>query len=160
MRRFLRWLLLASSLILFGCGGARSGGSGQGGGGATHFSVSGPASGAVGFAIIFTVTALDASNGVVTNYSGTVRFTSSDPAAALPHNLTLMNGTGAFSATLNTAGIQTISATDALLASLTGSLSVTAIADAFPVNSFGAKGDGQSDDTAAIQNAINAASAA
>jgi hypothetical protein len=160
MRRFSQWLYLASSLSLLGaCGcGGNSSGSGQGGGAATHFSVSGPGSSAAGFAFSFTVTALDATNGVVASYSGTVHFTSSDPAAVLPANSTLVSGTGTFSATLTTAGLQTITVTDT--ASLLGSFSVNAVAGEFPVNSFGAKGDGHTDDTAAIQSAINAARAA
>jgi len=50
---------------------------------ATHFSVTAPASATVGTAVNFTVTALDASNNLVTSYSGTVQFTSTDaPRAA------------------------------------------------------------------------------
>lgn len=78
----------------------------------THFSVSAPANATAGLAFNFTVNALDASNNVVTNYTGTVRFTSNDPNAALPPNSTLTNGTGTFSATLKTAGARTITATD------------------------------------------------
>jgi hypothetical protein len=157
MTRFSQLLLLASALsILTACGG----GSHTSGGGAAQFSVSGPANSGAGIAFNFTVTARDSTNNVVTSYSGTVRFTSSDPAAVLPPNSTLMNGTGNFSATLTNAGIQTITATDTVSTSLRGSFSVTAVEGEFPVNSFGAKGDGRTDDTAAIQRAINAASAA
>jgi hypothetical protein len=160
MTRFSQLLLLACALsILTACGGG-SGNSGGGGGGATQLSVSGPANTGAGIAFTFTVTARDASNAVARSYSGTVHFTSSDPAAVLPPNSTLMNGTGTFSATMTNAGTQTITATDTASASLRGILSVTAVEGEFPVSSFGAKGDGHSDDTAAIQSAINAASAA
>src|SRR4029077_1669194 len=87
---------------------------------ATHFSVSAPAAATAGTAINITVTALDASNHTVTGYAGTVHFTSTDGAATLPANATLTSGVGNFQATLNTAGPQTITATDTVTASITG----------------------------------------
>jgi phospholipase C len=67
-----------------------------------------------------TVTALNASNTTVTQYVGTVHFTSSDPHALLPPDSTLANGTMTFSVTLMTTGSQTITATDTVSASVTG----------------------------------------
>jgi FKBP-type peptidyl-prolyl cis-trans isomerase 2 len=86
-----------------------------------------------GAAHTFTVTAKDAYGNVATGYSGTVHFTSSDAQAALPANATLTNGTGSFTATLKTAGSQSLTATDTAAASLTSTqtgISVTAAAAA------------------------------
>jgi hypothetical protein len=90
-------------------------------GAATHFTISAPASATGGTAFNFTVTALDSSNNINTGYSGTVHFTSTDAQAVLPPNTTLTNGAGTFSATLKSAGAQTITATDTVTASITGS---------------------------------------
>jgi Pectate lyase superfamily protein len=160
MPRLSQVLLLASSLsLLGGCGGG-SGSTGGGGGTATDLFVNGPSNSGAGVTFTFTVIARDAAHNVAANYSGTVHFTSSDPAAVLPPNSTLINGTATFSATLTNAGIQSITATDMVSTSIRGSFSVSALEGEFPVSSFGAKGDGHTDDTAAIQSAINAASAA
>jgi len=91
-----------------------------GGATATHFSVTAPANATAGTTFNITVTALDASNNVVTSYAGTVHFTSSDPKAVLPANSALLNGVGSLQAVLNTAGGQTITATDTVTASITG----------------------------------------
>jgi hypothetical protein len=74
----------------------------------------------VGTAFSFTVTALDASNLVATGYTGTMYFTSTDSQAVLPATSTLTNGSGLFSATLESAGSQTITATDKLTPTITG----------------------------------------
>ena len=79
----------------------------------------------------FTVTALDQFNNTATAYGGTVVFASSDPGATGPSNNTLTDGTGTFSATLTTAGSQTVTATDLTSTSITGhSATITVIATA------------------------------
>jgi len=103
---------------------------------ATHLSVKGPASAVIGTAFSFAVTALDAANNVANNYSGTVHFTSTDSHAALPANSTLTNGSANFPATLKTIGVQTITATDTVTGSITGtsdSITVSAASAANPV---------------------------
>jgi beta-lactamase superfamily II metal-dependent hydrolase len=97
---------------------------------ATHFSVTAPASTTTGNPFNVTVTALDASNATVTGYSGTVHFTTSAASATLPANYTFAggdNGTHTFTVTLGSPGPQTITATDTVTASITGSASTTVV---------------------------------
>ena len=79
-----------------------------------------------------TVTAFDAFNNTATGYLGTVNFTSTDPLAPTPITSgTLTSGFGTFSATLKTAGPQTITASDATTPSINGtSNTITVIAAA------------------------------
>jgi len=72
----------------------------------------------------FTVTAQDAGNNVITGYTGTVHFTSSDGAAVLPADYTFAagdNGVHTFNGTLKSVGSRSITATDTVTASVTGS---------------------------------------
>jgi hypothetical protein len=118
MKKTLLLLTLAGTFLLHACGGGPPPPPPV----ATHFSVSSSAASATaGASFSFTVSALDASGALVSSYSGTVHFTSSDAQAVLPKDSMLTNGTGSFSATFKTAGSQTITATDS--ASITGSLS-------------------------------------
>jgi hypothetical protein len=103
---------------------------------ATHLSLTAPAAAVTGVAIQVMVTAQDVANNTVTNYSGTVHFTSSDAKAVLPANSTLTNGTRTFSVTFETSGVQTITATDTVTASVTGtsnSITVSGAATHFSV---------------------------
>src|SRR5947208_14556349 len=68
-----------------------------------------------GVAGTFTVTAKDPYSNTATGYTGTVHFTSSDAQAVLPADYTFVAadaGQHTFSATLNTAGSQSLTATD------------------------------------------------
>jgi hypothetical protein len=69
-----------------------------------------------------TVTATDAYGNVITNYSGTVNFSSSDAAALLPANYAFNNkdvGTHTFNVTFKTAGSQSLTVSDSVNAALT-----------------------------------------
>jgi predicted secreted protein len=91
-------------------------------GSATHLAVSGlPSPTVAGVAHNLTVTARDAYGNTATGYTGSVHFTSSDPAAALPANAALTAGVGTFSVTLRTAGTRSVTATDTVTPSITGS---------------------------------------
>jgi hypothetical protein len=112
-------LSLCGLCLLIDCGG--------GGGGtpppppaATHFTVTAPAMATAGTAFMITVTARDAANNVVTNYSGTVQLTSTDGQAALLASSTLASGNSGFQVTLKTVGSQTIFATDSVSTSIMG----------------------------------------
>ena len=80
-----------------------------------------------GLADSVTVTAKDAYGNTDTAYAGTVQLTSSDGAAILPANHTFTggdNGVHAFSGvTLNTLGVQSITATDTVTPAITGTQS-------------------------------------
>ena len=98
---------------------------------ATHYLVSAPSSVTAGTPFTFTVTALDAFNNLVSGYAGTVHFTSGDAQSVLPGDANLTDGVGTFSATMKTAGSQTLTAADAANSSITGTdanLSVSAAA--------------------------------
>jgi hypothetical protein len=92
---------------------------------AFYFNVSGfPLPVTAGQAGTITVTARDTSDHVATGYVGTVTFTSSDPQAALPPDYTFAAadaGRHTFSAVLDTAGYQSITATDTATPTITGS---------------------------------------
>jgi hypothetical protein len=95
---------------------------------ATHFAVVPSTTKPVaGVAFSITVTAVDAYGNPATGYRGTVHFSSSDGAAALPGNYTFTGtdkGKHTFSVTLNTAGTQTITITDTAQSTITGTTTV------------------------------------
>lgn len=78
------------------------------------------ASVAVGNALTYTVTALDYTGAPATSYTGTVVITSSDSAATLPANFALSSGSGTFTITFGTTGLQTVTATDNTTQSING----------------------------------------
>jgi hypothetical protein len=86
-----------------------------------------------GAVLSFSVTALDDSNGVVSSYAGTLRFSSTDPHAQLPAPLALVNGGGSFGVTLSTPGNQTVTATDVTKISITGTSNPVAITSPQPL---------------------------
>jgi len=92
---------------------------------ATTLSVSGPATTTAGSVLnTLTVTAQDAQGNTATGYTGTVHFSSTDSAGVLPTDYTFVGGdqgSKTFSVTLNTSGINTVTATDTVTSSITGS---------------------------------------
>ncbi len=121
-------LMMDSSGNLYGttgCGGASNDGTVFELSNGPSFAVSGfPSPSTAGTAGSFTVTALNADGTVNTGYTGTVTFGSSDPQAMLPANYTFTTGdqgVHTFTATLDTAGTQSITATDTATSSTVGS---------------------------------------
>ena len=78
----------------------------------------------------FEVAAKDAYGNTVPDYTGTVHFTSSDPRAIVPEDYTFTAADGGrqvFGAVLRTAGTQSLSATDVVDSSITGTQSGIAV---------------------------------
>jgi hypothetical protein len=106
-----------------------------------HLSVIAPGSTVVaGSSFDVVVSALDTQGQVVTGYTGTVHFSSSDPQATRPDDYTFTasdNGTHPFSkgVTLVNAGTQTITVTDTA-SGVTGSVTVTVNPSVAPVEHF------------------------
>jgi Galactose oxidase, central domain len=119
---------------------------------AAKFLLSTPFSAAAGTSFTFTVTAVDSTGATFTGYAGTVAFTSSDPQAQLPANSTLMNGTASFSATLNTPGNQTLTATGSDTTSVTGASPVHVLAKASGFTPTGSMTHAREDHTATLLN--------
>lgn len=89
---------------------------------ATHLTVSGPATATAGSSFGATVTAMDASNAVAADYTGTVHLTASSPGT-LPADYTFGsgdNGRHVLPVTLTEAGSHTVTATDTVSSSITG----------------------------------------
>jgi hypothetical protein len=94
---------------------------------AVGFEVDGPVSATAGMPFTFTVTALDNLGATDLNYDGIVTFTGGGPGASLPANTTFVSanqGVETFMATLISAGNQTITATDTVNPSITGSTTI------------------------------------
>jgi hypothetical protein len=85
---------------------------------ATNLVVTLPATATAGISFTGIVTAQDVFGNAAAGYAGTVSFACSDPAAVIPVNSQLTNGTGTFSFTLKTAGAQTVSVKDTAAAYL------------------------------------------
>jgi len=94
-----------------------------------HFDVSGPGTTTAGDTLSVTVTAQDAFDNTITDYAGTVTFTSSDAGATLPSDYTFVGGddgvhTFTDEVTLVTAGTQSVDVSDTVATSATGSADV------------------------------------
>lgn len=112
MKKFILFSIsLCGLCLLTACGG--------GGGPAipafgplASFFIVAPGAATAGTAFSVTVTARDAANRLVANYSGTVNVTSSDGQAVLPGPQQLRNGTVTFEVEFKTSGGQTVAVTD------------------------------------------------
>src|SRR5439155_2929134 len=86
---------------------------------------SGVSTATAGSSVSFAVTAQDPYGNTDPSYAGTIHFTTSDPSpGSMPPDARLTNGQGSFNATLDTAGSQSITATDTSTATITGRLSL------------------------------------
>jgi uncharacterized repeat protein (TIGR01451 family) len=85
-----------------------------------HFTVDVPANQVAGAPFTVTLTAREHSGAAVANFAGTATLSTSDPQGSVPASATFTAGVASFSATLKTAGSQTITATDSTAATVNG----------------------------------------
>jgi streptogramin lyase len=107
---------------------------------ASHFQITTASTSTAGTPFGITITALDKLNRVVTGYTGTIHFTSSDSQATLPADYTFTaddNGVHTVSngVTLLTAGTQTVTATDTATG-ISGSATITVALPPPPADHF------------------------
>jgi hypothetical protein len=127
---------------------------------ATHFLVSAPASVTAGTPFTITVTALTAGGQTDCNYTGTVKFSSSDHSAVLPaaYHFTLADGgVHTFTVTLNTTGKRTITATDKVNKAIMGKATVTVNAGAAQPSPAGGRSSGSATVSASAADGVGAA---
>ena len=118
-------MLVAGALALSACGEGGSDSSAPSPT-VTHFSVSAAVGSVVsGKSLGITVQALDDSNNLVANFTGTLQVSSSDANATLPGQQSLTGGTAAFSVTFNTAGNQTVSVSSGPLHGTSSAIAVS-----------------------------------
>jgi len=127
MKKYLLALLsVCGPPVLAGCGGGSSTPPPPV---ATHLSVTAASSTiTAGTALSITVSALDPAAALVSSYTGSVHFTSTDSQAVLPADTPLTGGTVTIQVTLKSAGTQTVTAGDVankLTAGTTGSIAVS-----------------------------------
>src|SRR4029078_5670469 len=99
------------------------------------FIISFPTLVTTGIANTFTVRALDANGLTANGYRGGVHFASTDSTATLPSDYTFTaadNGVHTFTATLRTLGIQSITARDTVITTITGTQSGIQVNSASP----------------------------
>jgi hypothetical protein len=85
-----------------------------------YFQITGPSSVTAGTPGTYTISVFNPDGSADTGYSGTVHITSSDPKAVLPADFTITGDTATFSATLKTAGAQSLTATDTVTSGISG----------------------------------------
>jgi hypothetical protein len=90
---------------------------------------------AAGYSFPFSIQVCDSYGNITPNYTGTVHFTSSDPAAQLPADYTYTaadKGVHVFYPTLNTAGYQSITAKDFAVSTLNQTMSNIQVTNIIP----------------------------
>lgn len=95
--------------------------------GAASFSVVAPSAATAGLPTVLTLTALDAFGNTASGYAGTLKFTSTDPAAILPSGVSLSSGQGSAQVTFETVGKQRVTVSDSVNASITGTSNAVSV---------------------------------